>query len=66
MKSTRTLLLIVFLTLFSGLSQAQKAVSDTLAYANKFETNNENYIGQHVSLLLQDMYAYIHYGKLDI
>lgn len=55
MKSTRTLLLIVFLTLFSGLSQAQKAVSDTLAYAKKFETNKEKYIGKKFSLLLKDM-----------
>ena len=55
MKPTRTLLLIVFLILFSGLSQAQKAVSDTLAYAKKFETNKEKYIGKKFSLLLKDM-----------
>lgn len=55
MKTTHTLLLIIFLTLFSGLSQAQKAVSDTLAYAKKFETNKEKYIGKKFSLLLKDM-----------
>lgn len=34
---------------------AQKAVSDTLAYAKKFETNKQKYIGKPFSLLLKDM-----------
>lgn len=34
---------------------AQKAVSDTLTYAKKFETNKQKYIGKPFSLLLKDM-----------
>ena len=34
---------------------AQKTVSDTLAYAKKFETNKQKYIGKPFSLLLKDM-----------
>ncbi|SIS88527.1 hypothetical protein [Chryseobacterium gambrini] len=34
---------------------AQKAVSDTLGYAKKFETNKQKYIGKPFSLLLKDM-----------
>jgi hypothetical protein len=40
---------------FNGFLKAQKAVSDTLAYAKKFETNKEKYIGRPFSLLLKDM-----------
>ncbi len=39
----------------SGFLQAQKTVSDTLAYIKKFETNKEKYIGKKFSLLLKDM-----------
>lgn len=55
MKQTTGILLISFLFLFSGLARAQKTVSDTLAYAKKFETNKEKYIGKKFSLLLKDM-----------
>lgn len=46
--------------LFSGVINAQensgkKAVSDTLAYAKRFETNKEKYLGKPFSLLLKDM-----------
>lgn len=55
MKPAVNIFFIVLLTLFSGLTQAQKTVGDTLAYAKKFETNKEKYIGKKFSLLLKDM-----------
>ncbi|WP_294284077.1 hypothetical protein [uncultured Chryseobacterium sp.] len=55
MKKSVNILLIAFFALFSGLVQAQKTVSDTLAYAKKFQTNKEKYIGKKFSLLLKDM-----------
>jgi hypothetical protein len=53
------ILSVVFLLCF-GAAEAQeisgkKVISDTLAYAKKFETNKEKYIGKHFSLLLKDM-----------
>lgn len=46
--------LTFFLFLNTALN-AQKTVSDTLAYAKKFETNKQKYIGKPFSLLLKDM-----------
>lgn len=53
-------LLSVVCLLFFGAAGAQeisgkKIISDTLAYAKKFETNKEKYIGKPFSLLLKDM-----------
>jgi hypothetical protein len=48
-------LIIGFILLFSGFLKAQKPVSDTLAYAKKFEINKDKYIGKPFSLLLKDM-----------
>jgi len=55
MKQTVIIFYIALLTLSGGLVKAQKAVSDTLAYAKKFEVNKEKYIGKKFSLLLKDM-----------
>lgn len=44
--------ILLFLNVFV---KAQKTVTDTLAYAKKFETNKEKYIGKSFSLLLKDM-----------
>lgn len=54
------LLLSAFLFFINGLAKSQKtsgkkAVTDTLAYAKKFEINKEKYIGKPFSLLLKDM-----------
>lgn len=54
----KTLLNIFGITFFLFLNtalNAQKTVSDTLAYAKKFETNKQKYIGKPFSLLLKDM-----------
>lgn len=50
----------VFLILMNGFFKSQqisgkKSITDTLAYAKKFETNKEKYIGKPFSLLLKDM-----------
>lgn len=55
MKIQFTLLLTGFFIVFSNSLKAQKPVSDTLAYAKKFEINKEKYIGKPFSLLLKDM-----------
>ncbi|WP_306617966.1 hypothetical protein [Chryseobacterium ginsenosidimutans] len=55
MKIHTNLLLAVILLFLNGFLKAQKPVSDTLAYAKKFETNKEKYIGRPFSLLLKDM-----------
>jgi len=55
MKIHANILLIGIFLLLNGLLKAQKPVSDTLAYAKKFETNKEKYIGKPFSLLLKDM-----------
>lgn len=36
-------------------ASAKKVVSDTLAYAKRFETNKDKYLGKPLSLLLKDM-----------
>ncbi len=48
---------LLFLNIFvkSQESSGKKMVTDTLAYAKKFETNKEKYIGKRFSLLLKDM-----------
>lgn len=48
---------LLFLHIFvkSQESSGKKMVTDTLAYAKKFETNKEKYIGKRFSLLLKDM-----------
>ncbi|ASW75077.1 hypothetical protein IQ37_00425 [Chryseobacterium piperi] len=55
MKIQINILLIGALLFLNGFLKAQKTVSDTLAYAKKFETNKEKYIGKAFSLLLKDM-----------
>lgn len=55
MKLQINILLIGFLLFLNGFVKAQKTVSDTLAYAKKFETNKDKYIGKPFSLLLKDM-----------
>lgn len=55
MKIQINILIVGFILLFSGFLKAQKPVSDTLAYAKKFEINKEKYIGKPFSLLLKDM-----------
>ncbi|WP_146939815.1 hypothetical protein [Chryseobacterium hagamense] len=55
MKRTAPILFIMALVFLSGSAKAQRAVSDTLAYAKKFEVNKEKYIGKKFSLLLKDM-----------
>ena len=55
MKIQLTLVPFLFLFCFNPFLKAQKAVSDTLAYVKKFETNKEKYIGKPFSLLLKDM-----------
>lgn len=55
MKIQINILLIGILFFLNGFLKAQKPVSDTLAYAKKFETNKEKYIGKPFSLLLKDM-----------
>lgn len=54
------LLLTVFLFFLNGFVKSQEVsarrnVTDTLAYAKKFEMNKEKYIGKPFSLLLKDM-----------
>ncbi|WP_336732473.1 hypothetical protein [Chryseobacterium sp. VD8] len=46
---------ITFFLFLNTALNAQKTVSDTLAYAKKFETNKQKYIGKPFSLLLKDM-----------
>ncbi|MCS3867830.1 hypothetical protein J3D55_000746 [Chryseobacterium ginsenosidimutans] len=55
MKILTNILLIGILLFSNGFLKSQKPVSDTLAYAKKFETNKEKYIGKPFSLLLKDM-----------
>ena len=55
MKIHTHLLLAGILLFLNGFFNAQKTVSDTLAYAKKFETNKQKYIGKPFSLLLKDM-----------
>ncbi|MBK1894441.1 hypothetical protein [Chryseobacterium paridis] len=55
MKTLANTILIGTLFFLNGHIKAQKTVSDTLAYARKFETNKEKYIGKPFSLLLKDM-----------
>ncbi|SDQ36033.1 hypothetical protein SAMN05421664_1310 [Chryseobacterium soldanellicola] len=55
MKIQIKILLAGILLFLNGFSKAQKTVSDTLAYAKKFEINKEKYIGKTFSLLLKDM-----------
>ncbi len=55
MKFFFTLLFVSIMILSGGWAKAQKTVSDTLAYAKKFEINKEKYIGKKFSLLLKDM-----------
>lgn len=55
MKVKTNILLIGVLLFLTGFLKAQKTVSDTLAYAKKYETNKEKYIGRPFSLLLKDM-----------
>ncbi|WP_449399795.1 hypothetical protein [Chryseobacterium wanjuense] len=55
MKIQINIILITLLLFLNGILKAQKTVSDTLAYAKKFETNKEKYIGKPFSLLLKDM-----------
>lgn len=52
--------LFVFLFFLNGFIKSQevsgkKTVTDTLAYAKRFEINKEKYIGKPFSLLLKDM-----------
>lgn len=54
------LLLFVFLFFLNGFLKSQetsgkKTITDTLAYAKRFEINKEKYIGKPFSLLLKDM-----------
>lgn len=58
--NTKIHILFILFLLFFGTVNAQetagkKTVSDTLAYAKRFETNREKYIGKAFSLLLKDM-----------
>ena len=46
---------VTFFLFLNTALNAQKTVSDTLAYAKKFETNKQKYIGKPFSLLLKDM-----------
>ncbi|WP_185207191.1 hypothetical protein [Chryseobacterium sp. C3] len=46
---------VTFFLFINTALNAQKPVSDTLAYAKKFETNKQKYIGKPFSLLLKDM-----------
>ncbi|PTT77810.1 hypothetical protein DD829_00735 [Chryseobacterium sp. HMWF035] len=46
---------VTFFLFLNTVLNAQKPVSDTLAYAKKFETNKQKYIGKPFSLLLKDM-----------
>lgn len=46
---------VTFFLFLNTALNAQKLVSDTLAYAKKFETNKQKYIGKPFSLLLKDM-----------
>lgn len=46
---------VTFFLFLNTALNAQKLVSDTLAYAKKFETNKQKYIGKTFSLLLKDM-----------
>lgn len=55
MKFTGNIFFAALLFLCHNTVKAQKTVSDTLAYAKKFETNKEKYIGKKFSLLLKDM-----------
>lgn len=55
MKIQIKILLMGSLLFLNGFLKAQKTVTDTLAYAKKFETNKEKYIGKRFSLLLKDM-----------
>ncbi|ALR31858.1 hypothetical protein ATE47_15650 [Chryseobacterium sp. IHB B 17019] len=55
MKIQLILVPFLFLFCFNPFLKAQKAVSDTLVYVKKFETNKEKYIGKPFSLLLKDM-----------
>jgi len=53
-------ILCFFCLFFFGAAKSQevsgkKIVSDTLAYAKRFETNKEKYLGKPFSLLLKDM-----------
>ncbi|WP_312902785.1 hypothetical protein [Chryseobacterium taichungense] len=49
------LCLLFFGTINAQETSGKKTVSDTLAYAKRFETNKEKYIGKAFSLLLKDM-----------
>lgn len=46
---------VTFFLFLNTALNAQKTVFDTLAYAKKFETNKQKYIGKPFSLLLKDM-----------
>ena len=46
---------VTFFLFLNTALNAQKTVYDTLAYAKKFETNKQKYIGKPFSLLLKDM-----------
>lgn len=60
MPASIKIFLILFLFFLNGFVKSQeisgkKKITDTLAYAKKFETNKEKYIGKPFSLLLKDM-----------
>lgn len=60
MSASIKLLLTAFLILMNGSVKSQqisgkKPITDTLAYAKKFEMNKEKYLGKPFSLLLKDM-----------
>ena len=55
MKIRMKIFWVTFILFCSMALHAQKTVSDTLAYAKKFETNKQKYIGKPFSLLLKDM-----------
>ncbi|WP_415325225.1 hypothetical protein [Chryseobacterium sp. MMS23-Vi53] len=55
MKLQINIFLIGFFLLLNGFINAQKPVSDTLAYAKKFAINKDKYIGRPFSLLMKDM-----------
>jgi hypothetical protein len=47
---------LLFLNIFVKSQESSgKAITDTLTYAKRFETNKEKYIGKRFSLLLKDM-----------
>lgn len=55
MKIQSIRLVLGFLLCLSGFLSAQKAITDTLSYAKKFELNKDKYIGKPFSRLLKDM-----------